>query len=296
MKRVRREEDDETGMILVNVLMFVAIAASLVLLLISHEQLALDRGLRMREASRALAIVRGGELSARVALRRDAERQREQADHGREAWARLSESGAPIEGGRFDLAIADAQGRFNINMVRTGAAAPIVLFRNIAANAGATPEQTVRLIELVVATGPVTDLRPLRMAGVDPAVAARLERLVTALPGETAINLNAADPMLLTILFGDSGVAERLATVRERQGYLTQRDLEAERVTMPRGAGFASDTFWVRTRATIGDTSQQEAALIRRRLTGDGEYDAVPVERWRGAAIPPDAPQFAAPH
>ena len=101
---------DEEGMILVNVLMFVAIAAGLVLLMINREELALDRGLRTREAARALAIVRGGELSAVVALRRDAE-QSPEVDHVGEPWAKLSESGAPIEGGSFDLAIADAEGR-----------------------------------------------------------------------------------------------------------------------------------------------------------------------------------------
>ena len=42
---------DEEGMILVNVLMFVAIAAGLVLLMINREELALDRGLRTREAA-----------------------------------------------------------------------------------------------------------------------------------------------------------------------------------------------------------------------------------------------------
>ncbi|WP_239987339.1 general secretion pathway protein GspK [Sphingosinithalassobacter portus] len=281
-------------MILVNVLMFVAIAAALVLLLVSREELALDRGLRMREASRALAIVRGGELSALVALRRDAEEQHVAADHRKEAWAHLSESGAPIEGGSFDLAIADAQGRFNINMVRSGAVAPVILFRNIAAYAGVTPEQAQRLIELIVATGPVTDLRPLRMAGVDPKAAAVLERLVTALPGETTINLNAADPALIGLLFRDGAIAGQLLAIRDRQGFLTDADLERLQVEMPRGASFASDSFWVRTRATIGGTSQQEATLIRRRRTEAGKVEAVPVERWRGAAIPPDAPQFSA--
>ncbi|KAK0357815.1 hypothetical protein LTR94_037888, partial [Friedmanniomyces endolithicus] len=62
----------EAGMILVNVLMFVAIASGLVLLMINREEVALDRSIRSREAARALAIVRGGELSALSALQRDA--------------------------------------------------------------------------------------------------------------------------------------------------------------------------------------------------------------------------------
>ncbi|UZK67461.1 general secretion pathway protein GspK [Sphingomonas sp. M1-B02] len=280
---------DEEGMILVNVLMFVAIAAGLVLLMINREELALDRALRTREAARALAVVRGGELSALVALRRDAEVAPD-IDHVGEPWARLSEAGARIEGGSFDLAIADAEGRFNINALRSGEVASVILFQTIATEAGLRPEQMIAAVEYVRLYGPVTDLRPLRMAGVDPKAAAMLERLVTALPGTTSLNLNAADQEMLRILFRDPQVAERLAAVRARQGYLTLKDLTDQNVTMPWGASFRSNNFWVRTRATIGGTSQQAATLIQRRRTADGLVEVVPVERWRNAAVPPGAP------
>lgn len=280
---------DEEGMILVNVLMFVAIAAGLVLLMISREELALDRGLRTREAARALAIVRGGELSALVALRRDGE-QAPDVDHVGEPWAKLSENGAPIQGGTFDLAIADAEGRFNINSVRTGEVASTILFQAIGNQVGLTPEQIVAAVEYVRLRGPVTDLRPLRLAGVEPEVAQRLERLVTALPGTTTLNLNAADEEMLALLFRDPVVAQRLVAVRERQGYLTAKDLADQNASLPWGTSFRSNTFWVRTRATIGGTSQQVATLIQRRRTPEGVVEAVPVERWRNAAVPPGAP------
>lgn len=280
---------DEEGMILVNVLMFVAIAAGLVLVMINREELALDRGLRTREAARALAIVRGGELSALVALRRDGE-QAPEVDHVGEPWAKLSENGAPIEGGSFDLAISDAEGRFNINSVRSGEVASTILFQAIGSEVGLTPEQIVAAVEYVRLQGPVTDLRPLRLAGVEPKVADRLERLVTALPGTTTLNLNAADEEMLALLFRDPLVAQRLVEVRARQGYLTAKDLSDQNVSLPRGTSFRSNTFWVRTRATIGGTSQQAATLIQRRRRDDGTVEAVPVERWRNAAVPPGAP------
>lgn len=284
---------DEEGMVLVNVLMFVAIAAGLVLLMINREEIALDRGLRTREAERALAVVRGGELSAIVALRRDGE-QAPEVDHVGEPWAKLSESGAPIAGGSFDLAIADAEGRFNINSVRTGEVAATILFQAIGNEVGLTPEQVIAAIEFVRLRGPVTDLRPLRMAGVEPKVADRLERLVTALPGPTTLNLNAADEGMLAVLFRDPVVAQRLVAVRTRQGYLTAKDLTDQNVSLPWGTSFRSNTFWVRTRATIGGTSQQAATLIQRRRLPDGRVEAVPVERWRNAAVPPGAPALVA--
>lgn len=288
---MRRSEGEE-GMILVNVLLFVAIAAGLVLLMINREELALDQGLRTREAARALAVVRGGELSALVALRRDAETAAD-ADHAGEPWGRLSERAAPIEGGSFTLAISDAEGRFNVNSLRAGEAAAVVLFQTIAQDVGLPPEQVFAAAEYIRREGPITDLRPLRLAGIDPKVADRLERLVTALPGTTALNLNAADQDMLRILFHDPLVAARLAQVRARQGFLTLKDLSDQHVTLPWGTSFRSNTFWVRTRATIGGTSQQGATLIQRRKTPDGKIEVVPVERWRGAAVPPGAPALS---
>ena len=108
--------------------------------------------------------------------------------------------------------------------------------------------------------------------------------------GTTALNLNAADQEMLQILFRDPIVAARLAEIRGRQGFLTLKDLSDQNVTMPFGTSFGSNTFWVRTRATIGGTSQQGATLIQRRRTPDGAIEVVPVERWRGAAVPPGAP------
>ena len=284
-----RRAEDEAGMILVNVLMFVAIAAGLVLLLINREELALDRALRTREAARALAVVRGGELSAVAALRRDMVIAPNE-DNLTETWAKLSENGAPIEGGRFDLAIADAEGRFNLNALRSGDAGATVLFQTIAKDVGLQPEDVVKAITFVRLYGPLTDVRPIRLAGFDPEAAARLERLVTALPGTTSINLNAADPEMLRVLFRDPLAASRLAEIRTRNGKLTLKDLADLNLSLPWGTSFRSGTFWVRTRATIGGTSQQAAVLIQRVLRQDGKIAVGVVERWRGASIPPEAP------
>ncbi|WP_326525703.1 general secretion pathway protein GspK [Sphingomonas sp.] len=285
---------DESGMILVNVLMFVAIAAGLVLLMIEREELSLDRSLRVREAARASAIVRGGEISAIAALRRDALLAPE-VDHVGEPWASVAEAGAPIDGGSFDLAIADAEGRFNVNALRSGQAAATIVFEQIAESAGIDRETMLRLVEAVRARGPFTDLRPLRFAGLDADAMHRMEALVTALPGDTAINLNAATPEVLALLFRDPAVAQRLVATRKRKGHLTLDDLAENNVSMPPGTSFRSNTFWVRTRATIGDTAVQGATLIQRRIDDKGNRHTAPVERWVGAAVPPDAPAFATP-
>lgn len=286
----RPPRDDEQGMILVNVLMFVAIASGLVLLMISREELALDRSVRGREAARAAAIVRGGELSAITALRRDA-LDAPEVDHAAERWAGIGAKGAAINGGSFDLAVSDAEGRFNVNALRSGAVDPVVLFQKLAAIAGLDEAQTTDAIAYVRAQGPVTDTRPIRLIpGADRAAIARLERMVTALPGTTAVNLNAADRDLLALLFDDPLVADRLVALRKRNGQITLRDLSDLKVTQPPGTSFRSNTFWVRVRATIGDTVQDGATLIQRRRIDERTVEVVPVARWRNAAVPPEAP------
>jgi len=285
-----RRDHDEQGMILVNVLMFVAIASGLVLLMISREELALDRSLRGREAARAAAIVRGGELSAISALQRDA-KEAPDADHAGERWASIGAKGVAIDGGSFDLAVSDAEGRFNVNSLRSGEVAPVLLFQKLAAIAGLEEAQMTEAIAYVRGQGPVTDVRPIRLLpGVDQAAVERLERMVTALPGNTHINLNAADQELLAILFDDPVVAERLVAVRKRNGQITLRDLSDQKVSQPPGTSFQSDTFWVRVRATIGSTAQDGATLIQRKREEDGTVDVRPVARWRNAAVPPEAP------
>lgn len=285
--------DDEQGMILVNVLMFVAIASGLVLLMIGREELALDRALRSREAARAAAIVRGGELSALAALQRDA-LAAPQVDHAGEEWASIGANGAAIDGGTFDLAVSDAEGRFNVNMLRSGDAVPVILFQKLARIAGLDEQQTVEAIAYIRTQGPVSDVRPIRLIpGADPAAIARLERMVTALPGKTTINLNAADEELLAFLIGDPVAAERIVAIRKRNGQITLRDLSDLKVSQPPGTAFSSNTYWVRVRAKIGDTVQQGATLIQRRKAVDGAVTTVPVARWRNAALPPEAPALA---
>lgn len=276
-------------MILVNVLLFVAIASGIVMLMITAEDGALQRGIRMREAGRAQAVMRGGELSAIVALRRDALFGAE-SDNLAEPWAALAERAAPIEGGSFDLAIADAQGRFNVNALMSGDAAAVETLARIAEALELPPELVPQATELVRLAGPVSDLRPLRLAAIEPEKLARLSQLITALPRETPVNVNSASEELLAILLRDPMAARALVVQRSRAGYLTRADFAAVKAMVPPGAGFTSDYFWVRARVAIGDTSQQLTSLLSRRRAPDRSVKVMAVARWRGSAPPEQAP------
>ncbi|WP_331012045.1 general secretion pathway protein GspK [Sphingomonas sp.] len=284
-------DDREQGMILITVLLFVALATGVVALMLSGEDAALGRAQRMRDAAAAQAAARGAETSAIVALRRDAVLA-PAADYPAEPWGALSERGAKIAGGTFDLAIADAQGRFNINMLAgNGVDANLVAMR-LATALKVPPELAMRATEFLRQSGPVTDLSPLRLFGLDPARMAALAQLATALPGKTTVNLNAASESLLAILLDDPAAAAKLVAIRTRQGFLTPDDFQRAGTAMPPGTGFTSDLFWVRTRVTIGDTPQQLTSLLQRRRTAAG-VEVIAIGRWRGAAVPDQAPTLA---
>ena len=284
-----RRRPSEEGMILVNVLLFVAIASGIVMLMISAEDIALQRAQRMRDAARAQAIAHGGEASAIVALRRDALLASE-SDHGAEPWAAIAERNRPIEGGSFDLVITDAQSRFNVNILMKGNAADVELLGRIATVLDLPQELAWRATELVRLKGPIADLHPLRFAGLDPWAHARLTALITALPYDTPVNVNSASEELLAVMLGNPDAARDLVARRRRQGSLTIDDFAAVHAPLPRSAGFTSNLFWVRTRVRIGDSNQQLTSLIARRRDEAGRMIVAPIARWRGTELPDQAP------
>ncbi len=246
-------------MILVNVVAMVAVAAALVMAMLDREAPAVDRTATYRTAAQALAIARGGELSAVAALQRDGDSTR---DDLTEAWARVAQPPTPIAGGSFALAITDAQGRFNVNAA-TGAGEPVLA--GIVAALGLPPEVAVRIAGTVAARGRVRNLGELTRAGLDDATLARLRPLVTALPGDAPVNVNAAPAALLGVLVGDGVKGEQLARSRERAGRLTPPDLAAAGAELPPGAGFTSNHFLVTSTVTQGGTTVVLTSLLERR-------------------------------
>ncbi len=260
-------------MILVNVLAMVAVAAALVMAMVASEGPALDRATAFRDARQALAIARGGELTAIAALRRS----RAAGGDAAAALARVAQATTPIDGGTFRLAVADAQARFNVNAA-TGPGEPQLAA--IAAAAGVNPDVAMRIAASLADRGRVGDLGDLARAGIDDATLAKLRPLVTALPGDAPVNLNAASPVLLAALTGDPAGARLLADRRSRAGRLTVVDFAAVGLPVPPGAGFTSDHFLATTTVVQGTARVTLTSLIEER---PGPAAAVvAVQRWLG--------------
>ncbi len=275
-------------MILINVLLFVALSAAVVMLMISTQDGALHRSGRMADAARARAAALGGERSAITALRRDMLAGPD-SDDRTEPWAGLAARDVPIRGGTFSLAIADAEDRANINLLMRDDPAGLLLADRILASLGLPHALAVQAAQLVRSVGPLPSIAPLGAIGLKPEVTAALATLVTALPTTGGINLNAASEPVLALLIGDPVKAKGLAALRQRRGRLVAEDLQSLQISLPPLAGFTSATFWVKTRVRVGDATQQLTTLLVRRRTKDA-IAVIPVARWWGPGAPPQAP------
>jgi general secretion pathway protein K len=278
----------DSGMILLNVLAIVAVASAVVMIMVSSQDVAIQRTQRMREAAQADAYARGGELSAVAALRRD-KIEAPQTDNLREAWAMVVQNDVPVRGGRFSLAIADAQSRFNVNNVDKGGLLAQSSLDKILTRLAAPVGTADRIARYIAAVGPVSDLVELTNAGLDAETLSKLSEVATALPGLTGVNVNTAGETLLATMLDNPVAARVLVARRDHSGMVSPDDIMAAHVVLPTGLGFTSDLYWVRTTVTIGDTSQSLTSLLQRRSRGR-VVEVVAVEHKKGGAAPDQAP------
>lgn len=276
LRLARRE-----GMILLNVLMVLAVAAVAVLIMVSAQDIEVQRSTRLRDAAQASAYARAGELSAVTALRRDA-LTAPMTDNLSEPWAALGQQDIAVPGGRFALAIEDEQSRFNLNAMHSGEAAPIALFQQIGASVNADPASLIRIATVVRVAGPLTDDSLIVAAGVSRADLDRLSPYVAILPEDRTINLNTVGLPLLSLMTRDAEVARDLLEVRTRNGFLVPGDLAAAGAPPLPGTGFTSDHYRVVTTVTVGDVSQTLDSRIAR-IRRDRSVDVVVTGRRRSA-------------
>lgn len=262
-------------MILINVLALIAVATAVVMSMLGSETDALTRITALREAAQAQAIARGGEASAIVALRRDMIAT-SGSDDRTGNWAKIEQRRTPIDGGSFALTIDDAQGRFNIN----DAAGREPVLAAIGARLGLDPGIAGHIAASIASDGRIADLAELSRAGIDALAIGKLRALVSALPGVSPVNVNAAPPELLGILAGNMAGGQLLARRRDRAGRLTPADFIETGLTLSAGAGFISDHYRVTTTVTIGTTTATLTSLLERR------HGTVPtvvaIARWAG--------------
>ena len=269
--------DTASGVIWVNLPVILAFTSAVRLVLVRASDLNIARARIFSDAARGLALIQGAEASAMAALRRDMIAA-PAVDHLRESWTEVGQSETRIEGGTFALDIPDAQSRVNLDsltgsgVVGTQTLTPIAAWLEL-------PQDTAPRILARLATG-----NPLRApdhlipeAGPSPETLARLQNLVTLVPGRQVINLNTA-PADLIFARADNPV-QALSLTSSRNGYLTSGDVVTAYVILPAGTGFISPFYEITTLVTVGRISQSRRRLLWHHQNNAGLPDVAVIAR-----------------
>lgn len=276
---MRRNPDP--GVTLLFVLVILALASGIVVTMVTVSETSVTRSRFYQQAGAVQALLSAGEATAVIALRRDLETS-PGIDHDRESWAAVNQADVAIEGGRFALALRDAQGRFNLTNLATEGVLAQNRLRDIVVALKLDAAAAVRIIVLFTAPDPPTRLDQLQArAGISADDLAVLGTLVTVLPGASAVNVNAAPVSLLALLLGNQVQARLLDARREKLGYVTPADVAALGIVLPAGLGFRSTYFRLQVIAEAGTTRLLQDSLIERRVEGRNVATARVVARFQ---------------
>ncbi|RZU45169.1 type II secretion system protein K (GspK) [Fluviicoccus keumensis] len=244
--------ENQQGVALLTVLLVVAMASMLAVSMIKAQQSLLQRSSSVFTQDQAYLYTLGAETLARTVLQDDTDRDKQKnpsQDALGEDWARRVPP-FPVEGGAVQAKLDDLQGRFNVNSLwQDNQVNPTALkvYQRLLAQVGVSPGLASPLIDwldpdslpydsegaeedwylrlkpayrtanrAMVSTSELALLR-----GYTPEVIRKIAPYVCALPANTAININTADPMLIASL-SDSisfNMAKEMVKERPSDGY-----------------------------------------------------------------------------
>lgn len=257
--------DEQSGVVLVNVLVVLAIAGGLMFLLLTTQEAALDRVGRAVDASVVEQIAFGAEASVVDALRRDLDVAPE-ADHFNEAWAlSVIQNEVALPTGRFSVQVTDLQAKFDINQLATVTLGGQEFARRLLIATGQPPETQNQISRILAVLGGVARLNDLGAFGVAQSTLDALAPYVTALPASGTINLNTVDPFLLKVMLKNDSQAAQLIRLREGRGFITLDALNAAGILRPQNSGFTSSAFRVDVLAQTGSAQLALQSIVVRR-------------------------------
>ncbi|QFT58117.1 General secretion pathway protein K [Sulfitobacter sp. THAF37] len=250
---------DDRGVILINVLVALALGATVVVLMFTSQETLLDRTRRAANASQAEALALGAETSAVTALRRDAI-EAPDTDHYAESWTIAAQEEVAISAGLFSVRIEDAQSRFNVNLLAAPGVAPQLVLRRLLAVLELPETAADTMIAHLARNGPQTSLD--HFTDLPDDVRAVLAPHVAFLPRGGTVNVNTAGLPVLAAVTGSATTARQLLKKRERSGFLTKEDLLDAGVIALTNAGFTSDVYDVTVKAEVDGTE----VILRSRI------------------------------
>ena len=268
----------DNGVILVNVLVALALGSALVVLMLTSQDNLIDRSRRAAAMAQAQALALGGETSVLIALRADMQSAPE-ADHYGEPWALIQQAEVEVGTGRFSVTIRDAQAGIDLNGLAAGGVAQQQILGRLVKALDLPPATALRII---TAVGRGTPLRTLAdLDEIDSATREKLAPHVSFLPAGGTVNLNTADVVVLGAVLGNIAAATRLATLRDRNGFITAEDLRRLGLFGTGSAGFKSAVFDVTVTAQVDDVTVVLSSRIQR-SQGIGQQSVAVIARQFG--------------
>jgi general secretion pathway protein K len=278
----------ESGIAALTAILIVAVAASAAAMMLSQQSAMLDQTMLVASRAQAEQYATAGLDWARGVLAQDA--RASALDHLEEGWARPI-VGLPVERAVVAGAIADEQGKFNLNnLVDKGrrSEADIQMFRRLLTGLGLSPDLAEPVAEWMLpggseayylslprpyrsARGMLTQVDELyRVRGFDARSVERLRPYVTALPERTSINGNTVDERVLAAAFGVTPdkvanvVAERRSKPFESRTAFVNRLGKDDLVAPAEFFDVKSGWFSVLVRVHQDDVQLGTEALVRR--------------------------------
>lgn len=286
----------ERGVAAVTAILIVAIAASAATLMLAQQAAMVDQAMLITSRAQADLYARAGIDWARGVIQEDSRASR-QVDSLDETWAQPI-AALPVERAMVSGGITDEQGKFNLNnLVRDNqrdneayaAFQRLLLLRGLPAEladavldwidadadlsgpGGAEDAYYLSLRKPYrAANAPMVQIEELyRVRGFDAAAVAKLRPYVTALPGNTPMNVNTASDVVIKAVLNapDEAIAK---FVRERPGRpianltdIKQRLLLAA-TPAETVANVKSDFFSVRVQVAQDDVELASEALVQR--------------------------------
>lgn len=254
----------DSGVVLVNVLVVLAIAGGLIVLLISNQDASIQRISRSADAAIAEQIAFGAEASVVDALRRDMDTAPE-VDHLNEPWAQsVIQQAVELPTGTFSVAITDLQGRYDINQLAVQTVGSQAFARRLMEALGQPPEIADQIGRILRAVGRVQALDDLAAFGIPQSALDAMSPHVTALPVDGTINLNSVDPLLLAVMLQNDGQAGQVLRLRAAQGSVSLEALRDAGILRPQNSGFTSNVYLIDVLAEAGSARMAMQTLVVR--------------------------------
>jgi len=279
----------DTGVVLINVLVILAIASVVVFLMLSSQEQSLQRAQTMAQTTTANALARGAEASAVTALRRDMLKAPE-TDNYAESWAQVDQQQATLAVGTLTVTLRDAQAKLNLTRLAGGAQNEVQALLRVLAELNISRAEGAGIAAEIAARPGLKTLSDLQ--GIAPATRTQLDPYVGFLPSQAQLNLNTADPLLLRAVLNNNSAALRLVQRRSAKGLLTAEDITLVGAAVPGMAGFTSQNFDVQTVVKINDLTLTLTSRVQRSQNLAGQSVRV-VSRAYGVplnSVPPLPP------